>query len=70
MFESAIEARPDFISVTSFNEWHEGTQIEPAVPAKYGERQYRDYLPLKPDGYLDLSHKWVKEFEAVQAEEQ
>ena len=22
------------VSVTSFNEWHEGTQIEPAVPMR------------------------------------
>ena len=32
MFNDAIEANPDYISVTSYNEWGEGTQIEPAVP--------------------------------------
>lgn len=32
------EKTPEIISITSFNEWHEGTQIEPAV---------------KKDGYLD-----------------
>ncbi len=32
MFRSAIEARADWVSVTSFNEWGEGTQIEPAAP--------------------------------------
>mmetsp|Transcript_29805 Transcript_29805/g.48509 ORF Transcript_29805/g.48509 Transcript_29805/m.48509 type:complete len:500 (-) Transcript_29805:268-1767(-) len=31
VFGSALAASPDFISVTSFNEWHEGTQIEPAT---------------------------------------
>ena len=47
-FQKAISLRPkvylgcsrwifdewffQFISVTSFNEWHEGTQIEPAIP--------------------------------------
>ena len=29
-FQKAISLRPKFITVTSFNEWHEGTQIEPA----------------------------------------
>ena len=28
----AIGARPDLIAITSYNEWHEGTQIEPAMP--------------------------------------
>ena len=28
----AIDASADIVSVTSYNEWHEGTQIEPAVP--------------------------------------
>lgn len=31
MLQAAIAAAPDYISVTSFNEWGEGTQIEPAV---------------------------------------
>ena len=40
-----------FVSVTSFNEWHEGTQIEPAVqkmrkidhPLMKVEEAYMDY---------------------------
>ena len=28
----AIGAHPDAVAITSYNEWHEGTQIEPAVP--------------------------------------
>jgi hypothetical protein len=28
----AISAQPDTITITSYNEWHEGTQIEAAVP--------------------------------------
>ena len=30
MWSSAIRARPDVVTITSYNEWHEGTQIEPA----------------------------------------
>lgn len=32
MFEMAHMAKADIVSITSFNEWHEGTQIEPAIP--------------------------------------
>ena len=28
----AIDASPDVVSITSYNEWHEGTQLEAAVP--------------------------------------
>jgi hypothetical protein len=31
MWKAAIAARPDRITITSYNEWHEGTQIEPAM---------------------------------------
>jgi len=27
-----IGARPDLVAISTFNEWHEGTQIEPAIP--------------------------------------
>ncbi len=30
MWRSALRARPDLVTITSYNEWHEGTQIEPA----------------------------------------
>jgi glycoprotein endo-alpha-1,2-mannosidase len=30
MWRAAIAARPQRVTVTSYNEWHEGTQIEPA----------------------------------------
>ncbi|WP_288448347.1 glycoside hydrolase family 99 protein [uncultured Chryseobacterium sp.] len=43
MFDAAIKVDPDFIGITSFNEWHEGTQIEPAIPKKSGDFTYEDY---------------------------
>lgn len=55
---AALEARPDFISITSFNEWHEGTQIETAVP-KTSQTVYLDYLPNKPTIYLEITRKWA-----------
>jgi glycoprotein endo-alpha-1,2-mannosidase len=43
MFRSASKLNPDYISITSFNEWHEGTQIEPAIPKKISGYTYEDY---------------------------
>ena len=37
MFRAAMESGASYIGITSFNEWHEGTQIEPAVPFKSDE---------------------------------
>lgn len=37
LWAAAISARPDWILIVSFNEWHEGSQIEPAP--SYGERE-------------------------------
>ncbi|TNN37122.1 Glycoprotein endo-alpha-1,2-mannosidase [Liparis tanakae] len=58
---AALKARPDFISITSFNEWHEGSQIEMAVP-KTGHTAYLDYLPNKPAIYLEITRKWAAIF--------
>ncbi|XP_057716366.1 glycoprotein endo-alpha-1,2-mannosidase [Corythoichthys intestinalis] len=58
---AALQAKPDLISVTSFNEWHEGTQIEMAVP-KHGPTLYLDYLPNKPAIYLEITRKWAAIF--------
>jgi glycoprotein endo-alpha-1,2-mannosidase len=30
MWSAAVRAGPDVVTITSYNEWHEGTQIEPA----------------------------------------
>ena len=40
MWSGAIRAHADVVTITSYNEWHEGTQIESARPA--GER-YQTY---------------------------
>jgi glycoprotein endo-alpha-1,2-mannosidase len=44
MWKMAIAAGADRITITSFNEWHEGTQIEPASPAqRRGKYRYLSY---------------------------
>ncbi|MCS7166088.1 MAG: glycoside hydrolase family 99-like domain-containing protein [Gemmatales bacterium] len=37
LWEEAIAANPDWILITSWNEWHEGTEIEPSV--EHGNRE-------------------------------
>ena len=52
MFRSAIESKPTTIRITSFNEWHEVTQIEPAIPKTIESFTYEDYHPLETNYYL------------------
>jgi glycoprotein endo-alpha-1,2-mannosidase len=49
-WEEAIEADPHWILITSFNEWHEGSEIEPSL--QYGRC------------YLDLTAGYAKRFKA------
>jgi glycoprotein endo-alpha-1,2-mannosidase len=60
MFTAAIAADPHWIGVTSFNEWHEGTQIEPSVPMTVGDFRYLDFTPREPDFYLERTRYWVE----------
>jgi len=61
MFEAAINQNPQMVSVTSFNEWHEGTQIEPSVPMK--DAQGWSYLDFSAEGspnwYLQRTKHWA-----------
>ena len=49
-FQGAIDSRPDWVVITSFNEWLEGTQIEPSQA--YGRR------------YLELTRTLADRFRA------
>jgi len=40
MWRAAARARADIVTITSYNEWHEGTQIEPARSAAPGYESY------------------------------
>jgi glycoprotein endo-alpha-1,2-mannosidase len=61
-WQTAIQTGAQFVTITSFNEWHEGSQIEPAV-----ERISSDYCyPGFRDGplqYIRLTAEMVSRFE-------
>jgi len=61
--QAALDVEPDLIGITSFNEWHEGTQIEPAVAKQVGDYRYLDYVPREAIWYLDRTAHWVMAFE-------
>ncbi|XP_046896021.1 glycoprotein endo-alpha-1,2-mannosidase-like protein [Hypomesus transpacificus] len=60
--QAALGVRPEVVTITSFNEWHEGTQIEKAVPKKTVTRLYLDYQPHQPELYLELTRRWAEQF--------
>ena len=75
MWRGALAGGADRVTITSYNEWHEGTQIEPAAPAaRHGSYRYRSY-----DGawgkhgtaagraYLDRTAYWSDVFRRTSA---
>ncbi len=68
LWSAAIAARPDVVTITSFNEWGEGTQIEPA-------QAHRGYLaydgawgrvgPAAQTAYLERTAYWAGRFHAL-----
>lgn len=56
--------QPAMVTVTSFNEWHEGTMIEPpAFGVDNGKGYtYADFGTLPLDGYMTLTRRWVDKF--------
>ena len=52
-WEEAIKADPHWVLITSFNEWHEGSEIEPSL--QYGRL------------YLDLTAEYAKSFKGNKA---
>jgi len=61
-WKQVLLVKAPIVSITSFNEWHEGTQIEKAVSKRYDSFQYLDYSPNQPNYYLLLTKKFVNKF--------
>jgi hypothetical protein len=69
MWQAVLGAHAEWVSVTTFNEWHEGTQIEPATDYAAGSRTYSGYAGAygtaaqdAPDAYLNRTAYWVERF--------
>lgn len=58
----AFDVQPSILTITSFNEWHEGTQIEEAIPDPFSNEggRYKNYAPNTPDFYLSLTKTWLR----------
>ncbi len=66
MWRQALRARADQVTITSYNEWHEGTQIEPARPAG---KKYDSYAGAwgttgvaSERSYLERTAWWARRF--------
>lgn len=68
LWKAAIRARPDGITITSFNEWGEGTQIEPAA-ARPGYLSYNGSWGLTgaaaQTAYLTRTAYWTARFHSL-----
>jgi glycoprotein endo-alpha-1,2-mannosidase len=74
MWHAALAAGADRITITSFNEWQEGTQIEPAIPLRLGEYRYISYDGAwglhglaAEDAYLARTAYWAALFHRTTA---
>jgi len=74
LWDGAISAAPEIVTITSYNEWHEGTQIEPAQPfcnSSTGEC-YLNYTgdfgladPQAQTGYLARTGFWTAQYRST-----
>lgn len=58
---------PALVTITSFNEWHEGSVIEPAQAGVNNGNgyAYADFGALPPEGYLNLTREWINKYLAM-----
>ncbi|UCH26936.1 MAG: metallophosphoesterase, partial [Trueperaceae bacterium] len=60
LWARAIASGSEWISITSFNEWHEGTQLEPAVAKSIAGYDYETYEGAYGLSGPDAEHAYLK----------
>jgi glycoprotein endo-alpha-1,2-mannosidase len=72
MWQAVLGATAEWVSITTFNEWHEGTQIEPAMDFSAAGRTYTGYEGAyatsaadAPNAYIERTAYWVGQFETA-----
>ena len=74
MWQAALRASPDVVTITSYNEWHEGTQIEPARASGGLYETYDGAWALRgrraETAYLDRTAYWVDQLRRSSASRQ
>lgn len=64
MFMNALNANPDFTGIASFNEWHEGTQIEHTIPKRISSYTYKDYgEEVDPYFYIEKTRELIEKIQ-------
>lgn len=70
MWQYAVDSRTEWVSITSFNEWHEGSQIEPAQPKSISGFTYLNYEGAYGKtgiaaqfAYVDRTAYWIDRYE-------
>ena len=69
MWKTALRARADLVTITSYNEWQEGTQIEPAQnqverPSYEGAWERRGLGAQR--AYLEATARWTEQLRVAQ----
>jgi hypothetical protein len=76
LWRAALAASADVVSITSWNEWHEGTQIEPAKPYCFPsdgfcspgyDGVYSRFGTAAQTAYMDRTASWSADFRARRA---
>jgi glycoprotein endo-alpha-1,2-mannosidase len=65
-WSAVLSADPELVGIVSFNEWHEGTQIEPAIRPRSNqgyssyEGSYRKHGTRAAQSYLRRTARWIR----------
>lgn len=71
-WKTLIQQKVEGVSILSFNEWHEGGQIEPSVPHSYNGFAYKNYEGAyglsgmnASMAYIEKTAYWVSQYKQI-----